>query len=104
MAEKLNQGMIMKALDYGYDKAVNGLPGLETTEELAQDYMHRDGSLQDNAKKLVRWQIAKAGTSGFITGLGGLINSPACSYSSRCRLGFVCPNSYDSGDCRNGKA
>lgn len=76
MADKLNQGMIMKALDYGYDKAVNGLPGLETAEELAQHYMHKDGSLQDNAKKLVRWQIAKAGTSGFITGLGGIITLP----------------------------
>ncbi len=76
MAYKLNKGMILKALDYGYDKAVNGLPGFETAEELAQDYMIRNGSLQDNAKKLVRWQIAKAGTSGFVTGLGGIITLP----------------------------
>lgn len=76
MAEKLNQGIIMRALDYCYDKAVNGLPGLETAEELAQNYLTSDGTLEENANKLVRWQIAKASTSGFITGLGGLITMP----------------------------
>jgi hypothetical protein len=29
----------MKALDYGYDKAVNGLPGMETPEELVSGYI-----------------------------------------------------------------
>lgn len=76
MTTKLNKGMIIKALDYGYDKAVNGLPGFETAEELAQSYMNGDDSLKDNARKLVNWQIGKAGTSGFLTGLGGLITLP----------------------------
>jgi len=60
MAEKLSQGMIMKALDYGYDKAINGLPGMETSQELAISYLTGDGSVKDRAKKLVRWQVAKA--------------------------------------------
>ncbi len=76
MAEKLNQGLIMKALDYGYDKAINGLPGLETAEDLAQDYVTGVGSLHDQARSLVRWQIAKATTSGFVTGVGGLLTMP----------------------------
>ncbi|MBF0234565.1 MAG: EcsC family protein [Desulfamplus sp.] len=29
-----------------------------------------------HSKKLIRWQIAKAGTSGFVTGLGGIITLP----------------------------
>lgn len=74
--EKINQVIIMKALDYCYDKAVDGLPGLETAEELAQDYLGLKGTLTTKANKLVRWQIVKASTSGFITGLGGLITMP----------------------------
>jgi len=76
VAETLNQSIIMKALDYGYDKAVNGLPGMETAEELASSYMKNKGTLVDHANNLVKWQIAKAGTSGFLTGLGGLITLP----------------------------
>lgn len=76
MAEKLNQGMIMKTLDYCYEKAVNGLPGLETAEDLADSYSKDGGSSADQANSLIRWQIAKAGTSGFLTGLGGLITLP----------------------------
>lgn len=76
MTDGLNKSVIMKALDYGYDKAVNGLPGMETAEELASSYMKNEGALDDQAKELVKWQIAKAGTSGFLTGLGGLITLP----------------------------
>jgi len=66
----------MKALDYGYDWAVNGLPGLETAEKLANDYLQLTGSVKNNARKFVRWQIAKASTSGFVTGLGGFMTMP----------------------------
>ena len=76
LTEKINQGMIIKALDYSYNKAIDGLPGLDTSEELAQNYLIGDGALEDKAKRLVKWQMAKAGTSGFITGIGGLITMP----------------------------
>ena len=76
MAESLNKSVIMKALDYGYDKAVNGLPGMETAEDLASGYMNVEGILKDQAEELVKWQIAKAGTAGFLTGLGGVITLP----------------------------
>ena len=76
MASKLDQGMIMKALDYCYVKAVDGLPGADSAEELAREYLKQPGALKSQAESLVRWQIAKAGTSGFLTGLGGLITMP----------------------------
>lgn len=72
----LNHGIIMKALDWGYDKAVNGVPGLDSAEELADSYMKRGGTPAEQANSLIRWQIAKAGTSGFVTGLGGIITLP----------------------------
>lgn len=76
MDQKLNEGIIMKALDYAYDKAINGLPGLDTAYELAQDYVNNDDDIISNANSLIRWQIAKTSTSGFITGLGGLLTMP----------------------------
>lgn len=60
MAKDLNKSVIMKALDYGYDKAVNGLPGMETAEELASSYVKNEGTLEDHANDLVKWQIAKS--------------------------------------------
>ncbi|MCU0663654.1 MAG: EcsC family protein [Myxococcota bacterium] len=74
--KKLDKNTIYKALDWGYDKAVNGVPGLDSAEELAQSYMKEGGSKIDQANSLIRWQIAKAGTSGFVTGLGGLLTLP----------------------------
>lgn len=76
MSRNINENMIMKLLDYGYDKAVNGLPGMETAEELAASYIKSEGILMDQAAVLVNWQISKAATSGFLSGLGGLITLP----------------------------
>jgi hypothetical protein len=35
--------------------------------------LNGDGELVDKVNALIRWQNTKAGTSGFITGLGGII-------------------------------
>lgn len=72
----LTHNAIMKALDYAYEKAVNGVPGFDTAEEMAQDYMYSNGDKVKSANSLIRWQVSKAGTSGFVTGLGGIIFMP----------------------------
>ena len=72
----LSHKMIMQSLDWAYDKAVNGVMGLDSAEELAKDYLTQDGSLLDQINALIRWQNAKAGTSGFVTGLGGFLTIP----------------------------
>lgn len=66
----------MQVLDWAYDKAVNGTPGLDSAFELAEDYMKGNGSRVDQVNSLIRWQNTKAGTSGFLTGLGGIITLP----------------------------
>jgi len=43
---------------------------------MAEEYLAGDGTLSDKVNSLIKWQIAKAGTSGFLTGLGGLITMP----------------------------
>ncbi|MBF0518592.1 MAG: EcsC family protein [Nitrospirae bacterium] len=73
---ELNEGILMKTLDYCYERSVNGLPGLETAEELARNYLSGCGSTEVKAKRLVNIQVAKAGVSGFVTGIGGIITLP----------------------------
>ncbi|WP_240919175.1 EcsC family protein [Acidovorax sp. HDW3] len=66
----------MRALDFAYDKAVNGVVGMDSASEIAESYMKVEGSKIDQANSLIRWQNTKAGTSGFLTGLGGIIVMP----------------------------
>ena len=74
--KSLTQSTIVKAMDWAYDKAVAGIGGFDSAEDIAADYLKQNGSLRDKANSLIRWQNAKAGTSGFVTGLGGLITLP----------------------------
>lgn len=74
--QKLTQSTVMKAMDWAYEKAVNGVAGLDSAEDMAAEYMKGEGTLRGKANSLIRWQNTKAGTSGFITGLGGLLTLP----------------------------
>ena len=64
-------------MNWAYDKAVNGVPGLDSAEELAACYLKKEGSLKEQINSLIRWQNTKAGTTGFVTGLGGMLTIPA---------------------------
>ncbi|HDR7314297.1 EcsC family protein [Heyndrickxia sporothermodurans] len=72
----LTESKMTKVLDWAYEKAVNGLPGTETAVELAQSYLNKHSSVEKAIDGLIRWQNAKGATSGFLTGLGGLITLP----------------------------
>ncbi|WP_341282093.1 EcsC family protein [Paenibacillus sp. FSL H8-0537] len=73
---KLNKDVVLKALDWAYDKSLNGLPGAETAEELAENYLRKAKSIEEAANSLIGWQVSKSATSGFLTGLGGLVTLP----------------------------
>ncbi len=66
----------MKALDFGYEKAITGLSNFDSAHELAQSYLGSGEGLKKSSSRLIKWQISKAGTSGFLTGLGGLVTLP----------------------------
>lgn len=66
----------MSILDWGYEKAVNGVPGLDSAQELAESYINKGNCRIEQANSLIRWQNTKAGTSGFLSGLGGIITIP----------------------------
>mgnify|MGYP005876593997 FL=1 len=72
----LSQEIILKSLDWAYDKAIIGVPGLDSAQDIANDFSQKEGTLIEKVNSLIKWQNAKAGTSGFITGLGGLLTLP----------------------------
>lgn len=73
----LDEAQAGRILDTIYEKALNGVPKVSrSVDEMVNDYMSRNESPEHAARELARWQVMKCGTSGFITGLGGLITLP----------------------------
>jgi len=76
MAGIINQNTIMKALDWGYEKALDGGGVFDTAYDLANDFQKKHNSIDDAVKSLIKWQTTKCATSGFLSGIGGLITLP----------------------------
>lgn len=78
MVKKPTEGQVVKLSKWIIDKAVDGIPPLSSADVLAQEYLI-DKSYPDNESRtdaLINWETAKNFTSGFITGLGGIITLP----------------------------
>ncbi|MDD4371123.1 MAG: EcsC family protein [Anaerostipes sp.] len=77
MKQKLDEKQMVTVLDELYGKVLNGIPKVsKPVDALANDYLLKNNSPKKAAKELTKYQIAKCGTSGFITGLGGIITLP----------------------------
>ena len=73
----ITQEDIMKMLDTCYEKCLNGIPKVSPkVEDLANDYLNKHKTKEEACKAMIRNQIAKCTTSGFLTGFGGLITLP----------------------------
>lgn len=73
----MEENKMMQVLDWAYEKSLNGIPGTLSAEELAQDYLDKNnGDVIKACDSLINWQISKCATSGFLSGLGGLITLP----------------------------
>lgn len=91
--ERLNNkpttGTLLKVLDWAYDKALAGLPGLNSAVELSESYLKQEGTLRHKANALIRWQNVKSGSSGFITGLGGFMTLPVAIPANLASVLFI---------------
>lgn len=75
--EHLTESKMMTALEWAYEKALDpGVPGIGSAYDLANDHKVNKCKIEDGVNSLIRWQNAKAATSGFLSGLGGLITLP----------------------------
>lgn len=72
----ISQEKMQEVLDWSYNQAVEGAPGLPSAVTLADNYLSKYENSDKAIDNLVKWQIAKCTTSGFLSGLGGLITLP----------------------------
>jgi hypothetical protein len=59
-----------------YSKAIVGLTGIDSAYDLGNSYLQQGGTVVQQVDSLIKWQVAKAATSGFVTGFGGVITMP----------------------------
>jgi uncharacterized protein (DUF697 family) len=69
-------GTLRQMAEWIYDKAVDGVPGLDGAEELAASYLARYAAPDIAIAALIRDQTGKAGIAGFVTGCGGFAAWP----------------------------
>ena len=75
--EKMDENKMINLLDGLYEKSLRGIPEVsDSVSKLASDYMQKYDTNEQAAKALINFQVAKCTTSGFLTGLGGLITLP----------------------------
>ncbi|MBD2303182.1 EcsC family protein [Nostoc sp. FACHB-190] len=86
---ELTQSNIEKIFEWLYQRAINGMPGFDSAPEMAQKYLTKGGSINDSVNRLIKWQIVKAGTSGFLTGLGGLLTLPVAVPANLASVMYV---------------
>jgi uncharacterized protein (DUF697 family) len=73
----ITETTIQQALEFAYEKAIAGFPGTDSAIDLAVIYKNEiPNNKMKQANALIKKQIAMAATSGFLTGLGGLITLP----------------------------
>lgn len=72
----LSKSIIDKILNTAYSKAINGIAGVESAYELGQSYIEDNKTIDESINSLIKWQTAKAATSGFVTGFGGVLAMP----------------------------
>ncbi len=69
-------GKMMKLLDWTYEKTLHGVPGTKDIYEFANSYTSRYSDSEKAINALINMQCTKSTTSGFLTGLGGIITLP----------------------------
>ena len=75
--DTLSEVEMIDLLNALYGQALNGIPAVsESVYDLANDYLEHSPSKERAAKALIANQVIKCGTSGFLSGLGGLITLP----------------------------
>lgn len=67
---------MLQVMDWAFDKANGNIPGFGTSQEMAQKYLDKYGSVNKAIDHMVNWQITSAATAGFVTSLGGLATMP----------------------------
>ena len=86
----LSQEDLMNLLDSCYEKCINGIPKVsDSVETLANDYMLKYDNKEEACKAMLKNQVIKCTTSGFLTGFGGFITMPVTVPANICSVIYV---------------
>jgi hypothetical protein len=67
---------LARALDWAYDRAIEGLPGLDSAYALAAARVVAEDDPEARVEHLIRQQLARAGAIGFLAGATGTVSLP----------------------------
>ena len=74
----ITEEQIKEVLDKLYIQAVDGIPKVSLPiDDLVNDYTSKHKTVEETVKALINNSMVKCGTSGFLTGLGGLLTMVA---------------------------
>lgn len=77
MAQKtISEKILLKTMDWAYEKAVYGAGKLQNAEELAREFELNATSKKKAVNKLITSHNIKAASAGFLAGLPGLLATP----------------------------
>lgn len=79
----------LKILDLAYSRALSGAAGIDKASVLASRYNKPDRTIDQQVDSLIRRQRILAGTSGFITGLGGFMSLPVAIPANLASVIFI---------------
>jgi hypothetical protein len=80
---------LTRALDWAYDHAVAGLPGLDSAHALAAASASAGDDARQRVERLIRRQLASASAVGFLAGLTASVSLPAALPANVAALLFV---------------
>lgn len=78
MSDTPDESKALQVVNWITERAIKGVPPLCSAENLAMEYSI-DQSYPDNEERiesLINWETTKNFTSGFVTGLGGILTLP----------------------------
>ena len=86
----INEEKASEYLQKLYDKALDGFPGFsDSVDVLVNDYLKEYKNSKDALKELIKNQVIKCTTSGFITGCPGLLAIPIALPANICSVLYI---------------
>lgn len=82
--------IMMRTLNWAYDYAVSdNVPGVSSIAKLAEDFLKKSDTVTEACNNMIRWQLAYAGSMGFVTNLGGMITLPVSIPSNIASILYI---------------
>jgi uncharacterized protein (DUF697 family) len=80
---------LIHGLEWLYDRAIKGVPTLDSASDLAISYQCRFPSSDKAVDALIKWQTAKAGTASFVSSFGGVLSLPVALPANLASVTYI---------------